>query len=43
MGHPPILTSPQTTDLSDYYGLAKVDIAPPEELFNPVLPYRIGG
>ena len=43
VGHPPILTSPQTTDLSDYYGRAKVDIAPPEELFNPVLPYRIGG
>ena len=38
MGHP------QTTDLSDYYyGIANVDIVPPEELFNPVLLYRGGG
>ena len=29
VGHPQILTSPQTTDLSDYYGIAKVDIVPP--------------
>ena len=43
VGHPQILTSPQTTDLSDYYGIAKVDIVPPEELFNPVLPHRSGG
>ena len=43
VGHPQILTSPQTTDLSDYYGIAKVDIVTPEELFNPVLPYRSGG
>ena len=43
VGHPQILTSPQITDLSDYYGIAKVDIVPPKELFNPVLPYRSGG
>ena len=43
VGHPQILTSPQITDLSDYYGIAKVDIVSPEELFNPVLPYRSGG
>ena len=43
VGHPQILTSPQTTDLSDYYGITRVDIVPPEELFNPVLPYRSGG
>ena len=43
VGHPQILTSPQTTDLSDYYGIAKVDIVTPEELLNPVLPYRSGG
>ena len=41
--HPQIVTSPQTTDLSDYYGIAKVDIVPPDEFFNPVLPYRSGG
>ena len=43
VGRPQILTSPQIADLSDYYGIAKVDIVPPEELFNPVLPYRSGG
>ena len=43
VGHPQILTHPQTTDLSDYYGITRVDIVPPEELFNPVLPYRSGG
>ena len=43
VGHPQILTSPQITDLSDYYGIAKVDIVPSEELFNPVLPCRSGG
>ena len=37
VGHPQILTSPQTTDLSDYYGITRVDIVPPEELFNPVI------
>ena len=39
VGHPQILTHPQTTDLSDYYGITRVDIVPPEELFNPVSPY----
>ena len=39
VGNPQTLTSPQITDLSDCYGIAKVDIVPPEELFNPVLPY----
>ena len=43
MGRPQILTSSQTADLSDNYGIVKVDIVPPEELLNPVLPHRNGG
>ena len=43
VGHPQILTSPQTTNLSGYYDIAKVDIVPPEELLNHVLPYQSGG
>ena len=40
--HPEIITQPNQ-DLSDYFGLATVDILPPSELFHPVLPVRSGG
>lgn len=42
VGHPSIITHPEDQKMS-YYGMAKVDILPPYDLFNPVLPYRCGG
>ena len=43
VGHPQIFTNPESCDFSEYYGLAKIDIFPPTEFFNPVLPYHNGG
>ena len=42
--HPPILTAGlENANISDYFGIAKVTILPPYELFHPVLPLRQGG
>ena len=43
VGHPQIITQPANQSLSDYFGIATVDILPPTELFHPVLPVRSGG
>ena len=43
VGHPDIITRPPTTDISSFFGMAKVDILPPFNLFHPVLPHRQGG
>ena len=43
VGHPQIITEPQSTDLSQYFGLAKVTVLPPYGLYMPVLPYRAHG
>jgi len=42
-GHPVIMTQPTDQSLDSYFGIAKVDIVPPAELFHPVLPVRSGG
>lgn len=42
-GHPEIITHPEDQDISSYFGMAKVTILPPFELFHAVLPYRCGG
>lgn len=42
VGHPEIITR-DFSDLSSYFGLAKVKILPPRGLFHPVLGYRTGG
>ena len=42
VGRPEFIYEPDTTDLSLYFGLAKVTILPPAELYHPVLPYRTG-
>ena len=34
---------PQDQDIHHYFGIAKVDILPPHELYHPVLPFRHGG
>ena len=43
VGHPTIITQPANQTLSDYFGIATVDILPPPELFHPVLLVRSGG
>ncbi|XP_073254414.1 uncharacterized protein [Porites lutea] len=43
VGHPVILTELESTDLSSYFGLAKVTVLPPYGLYLPVLPYRAQG
>ena len=43
LGHPDIYTRVSVQDFSEYFGLAKVDILPPPDLFHPVLPFRCGG
>ena len=43
VGHPTVVTRPGHTDISQYFGLAKVTVLPPFGLYHPVLPYRQGG
>ena len=43
LGHPNIITQPTLEEFPQYFGLAKVDILPPRELYHPVLPLRSGG
>lgn len=40
---PLIYTNPLDQDITHYFGIAQVDILPPERLFHPVLPVRAGG
>ena len=42
IGHPTILTQPRDQDITNYFGIALVDILPPSILFHPVLPVRSG-
>ena len=42
-GHPTIISQPNTTDISNYFGIVKCDILPPKGLYHPVLPLRQGG
>ena len=39
VSHPKIITDVDHTDISQYFGLAKVTILPPENLLHPVLPW----
>ena len=41
--HPEIITNPPDQDIHRYFGVAKVDVLPPQQLFHPVLPHRQGG
>ena len=43
VGHPDFIYNPDTTDLSEYFGLVTCTILPPTRLFHPVLPYRCSG
>lgn len=42
VGHPAIIKHRTDQDIHGYFGVAKVDILPPEHLFHPVLPMKIG-
>ena len=41
LGHPTILTNPANQNISEYFGVAKVDVLVPEKLFHPVLPMKL--
>ena len=43
VGHPEIILQPNTTDISEFFGLAKCTVLPPEKLYHPVLPLRQNG
>lgn len=40
VGHPQIQVNPSDQSISNYFGIAKVDVLPPEELLHPVLPVK---
>ena len=42
-GFPHILFNPEDQDIHNYFGIAKVDILPPERLYHPVLPMKQHG
>ena len=40
IGKPTIITNPEDQDITNYFGIAKVTITPPNDLYHPLLPYR---
>lgn len=38
IGHPQIMVNPESKNIQDYFGIAKVDVLAPEKLLHPVLP-----
>ena len=42
VGHPTVITS-EFADIRDYFGIAKVKMLPPNDLYHPVLPVRCHG
>lgn len=40
IAHPQIVVNPMNQNISDYFGLAKVDVLAPEKLLHPVLPVK---
>ena len=43
VGHPKILVNPEDHDIASYFGIPKVKILPPSNLYHPVLPVHIAG
>ena len=43
VGHPEVITPVDHTDITQYFGIAKVKVRPPKNLLHPVLPHRVGG
>ena len=42
IGHPTIIKNPTDQNISNYFGVAKVDVITPEKLFHPMLLMKIG-
>jgi hypothetical protein len=42
-GHPDIITDEFKSDVSEYFGLIKLRMLPPRDLYHPVMPYRCRG
>ena len=42
IGHPEVITS-QLGDISEYYGLVRCKVLPPQNFIHPVLPIKING
>ena len=42
IGHPEILTTNLSSDISQYEGVIKCKVLPPKHLYHPVLPVRLG-
>ena len=40
IGKPTIITNPEDQDITNYFGIAKVTVTPPNDLYHPLLPYR---
>ena len=43
LGHPQIIVNPESQNIQDYFGIAKVDVLAPEKLLHPVLPVKLNG
>ena len=43
VGHPTFISQPGHTDISQYFGVAKVDILPPRGLYHAVIPQTVNG
>ena len=43
IGHPTIVSQPEHTDITQFFGIAKCTVLPPEKLYHPVLPLRQNG
>ena len=43
IGHPTIIVNPQSNNIHNYFGLAKVDVIALEKLPHPVLPVKLNG
>ena len=43
IGHPQIIVNPESQNIQDYFGIAKVDVLAPEKLLHPVLPVKLNG
>jgi len=43
VGHADIIVNPTDQDIRNYFGMAKVNVLPPHELYHAILPYRHQG
>ena len=41
LGHPTIIKNPTSKNIQEYFGVAKVDVLAPQNLFHPILPVKL--